>query len=131
MDSIIQAITNAAIPVLTVLVKGIVAAIVVGGMAQLSVERLIAPFAASDKTPAWLTPLSSEAAKRTLMMVGSQAAVVAAHWSDVWTFGAGPKGWGAAVLFGFLGGGLTPWFINQVSGRATASAIPASPEAKP
>jgi hypothetical protein len=121
MDAVWQAILNDALPVLSVFVKGIVAAVVVGGLAQLTVEYLIGPAAASDETPGWVTFLSQGAPKRMATLLIAQGCCLAAHGFDVWSFGDGERGWGAAWLFGFLGGGLMPWVHDQIRSRISGA----------
>lgn len=117
MDSVMQAILNDALPVLSVFVKGVVAALVVGGLAQLTVEYVLAPAAASGLTPNFVTPLSSGVPRRLATLFLAQGAVVACHGLDIWTYGTGPKGYGAAVLFGFLSGGLAPAVHDQLKSQ--------------
>lgn len=117
MDSIWQAILTEAIPVITVFVKGLVAAVVVGSLAQITVEYLLAPAAASDLTPGFVTPLSAGFPRRLATLFLAQAAVVACHGLDIWTYGSGPKGWGAAAFFGFLAGGVAPGVHDKIRSR--------------
>src|SRR5262245_50003120 len=105
MDQLWQAVMQDTLPVLAVLTKGVTAAVVVGGLADATVKYLLAPVLASDSVP--ISPLT-HVGERMAILVLSQGAVVAAHGLDIWTYGTGPKGYGAAVLFGFLGGGLAP-----------------------
>lgn len=124
MEQIIQAIVADTLPVLGVLVKGVVAALVVGGLAQMTVKMVLSPVAASEKTPDFLTPLASGMPERLVTLFIAQLAVVAAHACDVWSYGSGPKGYASALLFGFLGGGLMPAGIEWVKARKAAIVPP-------
>lgn len=118
MDEIWQAVLREIIPVVVIVAKGVAAAAVVGALAQLSVERLLAPVALN--TPVLPTSWGGEVGKRLAVLFAAQGAVVAAHGLDIYTFGSGPKGYGAALFFGFLGGAVTPAVHNAIKARAAA-----------
>lgn len=99
-------IWTAAIEVAKVLAKGSLTAGTVTALAWFTCEWILFP----------LRTLS-EAAKRQATLAVGMALVFLAHGTDLVSFGSGPKGWGIALFFGFVGGGLAPALHDQIKGR--------------
>ncbi len=99
-------IWTAAVQVASLLAKGTISAGAVTALSWFTCEWVLFPF---RKT--------SEMTKRHITLAAGMAMVFLAHWTGRVDFGPGPKGWGAAMFFGFLGGGLAPMLHAKMKER--------------
>jgi len=90
-----------------IFIRGIITATVVMALAWGTIEWLFSP----------LKITKSEIAKIYAAFILGLVALFCVHWLDVVSFGGGPRGWALAMLFGFLGGGMAPFFHKLVVSR--------------
>lgn len=104
--SVWNEIWSGAVEVAKVLAKGMLTAGVVTALSWTTMEWVLFPL---RKMP--------EMAKRQATLLVGMLMVFLAHWAGLVDFGPGPRGWGAAVFFGFLGGGLAPMLHSRIRER--------------
>lgn len=110
---------TAAVEVAKVLAKGSLTAGVVTALAWLTCEWVLFPLRGT-----------SELFKRQVTLLVGMAMVFLSHWSGIVDFGPGPRGWGAAVFFGFVGGGLAPALHARIKDRFP-SVLNSAPQPQP
>lgn len=119
VERILTAIFEAVQPTAVVVGKGAGTAALVIVLAWYSVEHLFGLFPPLRR--------AGPDVKKALAMVVGQGCVLAVHGLNIVDYGAGPRGWWTAALFGFLGGALAPWLHGVMKDRFPDSTYPAPP----
>jgi hypothetical protein len=107
--SVWNEIWSAAVTTAQVLAKGSLVSAVVTALSWMTCEWVLFPLRGT-----------SELFKRQVTLLVGMLMVFLAHWSGLVDFGPGPRGWGAAVFFGFVGGGLAPALHARIKDRFPA-----------
>lgn len=109
LEMILKAIVEAATPTLTLIGKGTATSLLVIVLSWFSVEHILGLLPRLRR--------ASPELKRALAIMAGQAAVLAAHGTNVIDYGPGPRGWWAAAFFSFLGGAFAPWLHGMLKRR--------------
>lgn len=122
-----QEVVNAGVEVAKLLAKGLLSSAALAALSWGTIEWLLPAFVGvrAEKCPT-CGRSGTEGTKRAIAFAMGFVVTFLAHGADVVSFGAGPRGWMAAALFAFLGGGLAPALHTFIQKRLPILANPAN-----